>query len=93
MTTTDMRQHPEAEPGLSRRSMLNRTATGLGIALSGSIPGLFGADTAGAGSMDGPPREVGYGLLVPDPAGILSLPAGVYVHDRRRVGRDAARQR
>ncbi|MEA2183888.1 MAG: uncharacterized protein QOF69_3073 [Solirubrobacteraceae bacterium] len=76
MTTTDMRQHPEAEPGLSRRSMLNRTASGLGIALSGSIPGLFGADPADAGGVTSPLREVGYGPLVPDPAGILSLPAG-----------------
>jgi secreted PhoX family phosphatase len=77
MPTTDQRTDPDRdhEPGLSRRAMLNRSATGLGIVLSGSIPGLFGAGAAGAHR--GPPsHQVGYGELVPDPAGILSLPAG-----------------
>jgi secreted PhoX family phosphatase len=57
--------------GLSRRSLLTRSATAsVGIVLSGSIPGLFGTAEARRG------EEVGYGPLVPDPAGILSLPAG-----------------
>jgi secreted PhoX family phosphatase len=54
--------------------MLTRSATGLGIVLGGSIPGLFGA--AGANARRPRSREVGYGPLVSDPAGILSLPAG-----------------
>jgi hypothetical protein len=76
MTTTDLRQDPDPEPGLSRRSMLNRSASGLGIVLSGTIPGLFGVGAAQAHEARPPLREVGYGELVPDPAGKLSLPAG-----------------
>ncbi len=45
-------------------------AGGLGIVLSGSVPGLFGAAAASASGIHG------YGPLVADPAGILSLPAG-----------------
>jgi secreted PhoX family phosphatase len=70
----------ELRPDLvSRRSLLSRCAGGgLGIALIGSVDGLFGARAARAGAGDrhrklGP---AGYGPLVPDPAGILSLPAG-----------------
>ncbi|HMJ36250.1 MAG TPA: alkaline phosphatase PhoX [Baekduia sp.] len=64
--------------GLSRRSVLARSATGMGIALSGSVTGLFGAGAAPAGARNGkPPKgQVGYGPLVDDPAGLLSLPAG-----------------
>jgi secreted PhoX family phosphatase len=66
--------------GLSRRSVLTRSATGVGIALTGSYAGLFGAAPAGAKGHPGngkPPKgEVGYGPLVDDPAGLLSLPAG-----------------
>lgn len=77
MTTTDLRQDPDSdEPGLSRRSLLNRSATGLGIVLSGSVPGLFGAGAAEAHGGHGHGCKIGYGPLVPDPAGILSLPAG-----------------
>ncbi|MGH2839647.1 MAG: alkaline phosphatase PhoX, partial [Solirubrobacteraceae bacterium] len=72
MATSDLRQDPESDPGLSRRSMLTRSATGLGIVLSGSIPGLFGASAAAAQ----PAGDVGYGPLITDPAGILSLPEG-----------------
>lgn len=57
--------------GVSRRSLLTRSATAsAGIVLSGSVPGLFGTAEARRG------EEAGYGPLVPDPAGILSLPAG-----------------
>jgi uncharacterized protein len=66
--------------GLSRRSVLTRSATGVGIALTGSYAGLFGAAPAGAKGHPGngtPPKgEVGYGPLVDDPAGLLALPAG-----------------
>jgi secreted PhoX family phosphatase len=65
--------------GLSRRSMLTRSA-GVGIALTGSINGLFGSGAAPAGAHDrvgtAPKGEAGYGALVEDPAGLLSLPAG-----------------
>jgi secreted PhoX family phosphatase len=73
MTTT---QHPAAEKatdGLSRRTFLGRSAaTGLAVALVGSVDGLFGAGAVSARA-GGP---TGYGPLVPDPKGILSLPAG-----------------
>jgi secreted PhoX family phosphatase len=67
-----------AGPGLSRRAILTRSATGVGIALTGSYGGLFGTGTAGADSADAPgkPAPAGYGPLIDDPAGILSLPAG-----------------
>ena len=55
MTTIDSRQDPES--GLSRRSMLNRSAAGLGVVLTGSMPGLFGARAAQAAK----PGEIGYG--------------------------------
>jgi secreted PhoX family phosphatase len=70
---------PDDEPsGLSRRSVLARSATGVGIALSGSYTGLFGAAPASAKdpAAQPPKGQVGYGALVDDPAGLLSLPAG-----------------
>jgi uncharacterized protein len=67
------------QPGISRRSMLSRSA-GVGIALSGSMTGLFGSGTAHAGVTDragkAPKGSAGYGPLVDDPDGILSLPEG-----------------
>ena len=67
------------QPGISRRSMLSRSA-GVGIALSGRMTGLFGSGTAHAGVKDragkAPNGEAGYGPLVTDPDGLLSLPAG-----------------
>lgn len=66
--------------GISRRSVLTRSAAGVGIALSGSYGGLFGAGAAPAHAAAGGARAgraaVGYGPLVDDPAGLLSLPAG-----------------
>jgi len=57
--------------GLSRREVLTRSAQGgLGLALSGSLGLLFSGPARAAG------KGVGYGPLVPDPAGILSLPEG-----------------
>jgi secreted PhoX family phosphatase len=57
---------------ISRRELLGRSAAGVGIALTGSYAGLFGTGvaTGKAGS------AAGYGPLVPDPAGLLSLPEG-----------------
>jgi secreted PhoX family phosphatase len=67
------------QDGMSRRSMLGRSA-GVGIALSGTFSGLFGAGTTPAGAQDrvgqAPKGVAGYGPLVDDPAGLLSLPAG-----------------
>ena len=60
-----------AEGGLSRRTVLSRSAAGLGLALTGSLNGLFGTTASAAG-----PGSAGYGPLIPDPAGILALPEG-----------------
>ncbi len=87
MRSTDppLDSEPAAGPGLSRRTMLNRSARGLGIVLGGAVPGLLGgADAASAqGRRHGRDRgrghgehAVGYGPLVDDPAGMLSLPEG-----------------
>ena len=67
-----------ADAGLSRRSVLTRSAAGVGIALAGGYGGLFGAGSAGAspGTGRGKPRPAGYGPLIDDPAGLLALPAG-----------------
>lgn len=75
---------------LSRRDFTARTAlAGAGVALTGTVgalataPGALAADggarlDAGLdrGQDHGPGRRPGYGPLVPDPAGILALPAG-----------------
>ena len=69
---------PESDSRVSRRSLLSRSAaSGVGIALIGSVDGLFGASaSAQPGNGRGKPGPAGYGPLVSDPAGILSLPAG-----------------
>jgi secreted PhoX family phosphatase len=65
-------RHPDE--GLSRRSFINRSAaSGLGIALIGSVETIFGAGEADAG---GRGKLPGYGPLIDDSAGILALPAG-----------------
>src|SRR3712207_6086410 len=57
--------------GMSRRVLLTRGAQGgVGLALSGSLGLLFNGPAAAAG------KGVGYGPLVADPDGILSLPKG-----------------
>ena len=74
---------PSGDGGISRRAILTRSATGVGIALTGSYSGLFGAGQspaeanrgAGGSAMPGA-GDVGYRPLVDDPAGLLSLPAG-----------------
>jgi secreted PhoX family phosphatase len=69
---------PAHRPGPSRRSFLGRSAaTGLGIALVGSLDTVFGAGAAGAReTARRDPGAPGYGPLVPDPDGRLSLPRG-----------------
>jgi secreted PhoX family phosphatase len=57
---------------LSRRVLLERSATGLGLVIAGDITGLFGTGSARAGGH----AMSGYGPLIDDPAGLLSLPAG-----------------
>ncbi len=78
-----MSTSPDVDPardGLSRRTVLSRSAAGAGIALSGSLTGLFGSGTAPAGAQDragrAPKGKAGYGPLIDDPAGLLALPAG-----------------
>jgi uncharacterized protein len=83
-TSPDLTSDPKSAAGLSRRSVLTRTATGLGITLTGSLGGLFGADAALGTHADDDQGEarsreseqVGYGPLLDDPDGLLSLPAG-----------------
>ncbi|MEW1848168.1 alkaline phosphatase PhoX [Nonomuraea angiospora] len=63
---------PVPPPSLPRRSFLGRAAAGsLGIALAGSIETI-----AGPAALAATRPPLGYGPLVPDPAGILALPAG-----------------
>src|SRR5690242_10090108 len=62
---------PAAERCLSRRSVLGRGAAGLGLALTGSLNGLFGTSASAAA-----PGVAGYGPLISDPKGLLALPEG-----------------
>ena len=65
----------EPDSRLSRRSLFARSAaSGASIALVGSVPGLFGTAAAAAASGRGKPGPAGYGPLIQDPKGILSLP-------------------
>jgi uncharacterized protein len=60
------------DSAISRRNLLRAGALGsLGIAVSGSIDAI-----AAPGAKALARRTAGYGALVPDPAGILSLPPG-----------------
>ncbi len=65
---------PTGPDGLSRRAFLTRSAAGgAGVLLAGGVTGLFGT----ASAIPGPPKGgAGYGPLVKDPAGVLSLPPG-----------------
>ncbi|MGW1378296.1 alkaline phosphatase PhoX [Streptomyces sp. NPDC002446] len=67
---------------LSRRDFAKRSAfAGAGVALAGSVgvlataPGAIGEE-APDGAADGQGHGIGYGPLIPDPEGILALPAG-----------------
>jgi secreted PhoX family phosphatase len=60
------------DSSLSRRDMLRAGALGgLGIAVAGSIESIAAPEAMALAR-----RTAGYGPLVPDPAGILSLPEG-----------------
>ncbi|MGI8691418.1 MAG: alkaline phosphatase PhoX, partial [Geodermatophilaceae bacterium] len=60
-------------PALSRRSFLNRSAaTGLGVTLAGTIDGIFGSAASASADVE----AAGYGPLVADADGLLSLPPG-----------------
>ncbi|WP_411106162.1 alkaline phosphatase PhoX [Streptomyces sp. cmx-4-9] len=68
---------------LSRRDFTARTVlAGAGVALTGTVGALATAPGALAAEEDvrrdghGRPRDPGYGPLLPDPAGLLALPAG-----------------
>ncbi|WP_329387051.1 PhoX family protein [Streptomyces sp. NBC_01351] len=68
---------------LSRRDFTARTViAGAGVALTGTVgalataPGALAAEDTTPRDEHGRPCEPGYGPLVPDPAGILALPAG-----------------
>ncbi|MFJ6796772.1 alkaline phosphatase PhoX [Streptomyces sp. NPDC091268] len=65
---------------LTRRGLLT-AAAGAGLAFGGSLGALF-ADRATAAS----PAARGYGPLVPDPAGLLDLPAGFTYRVLSRAG-------
>ena len=70
---------------MARRSFLLRSGgAGLGLAFSGSLAGVLGAP-AGAVASRG---RVGYGPLVPDPAGVLDLPEGFRYRVFSRAGVD-----
>jgi secreted PhoX family phosphatase len=57
----------------NRRAFIGRTAlAGIGVALAGSVDTVFRPAVAAAQ----PGLGLGYGPLVPDPAGILALPVG-----------------
>lgn len=63
---------PSTVGTLSRRDVIARgTAGGLGLVLAGSLELLFAGPAQAAAR-----GVIGYGPLVPDPAGVLSLPAG-----------------
>ena len=60
------------DSSISRRGMLRAGAfAGLGIAVAGSIDAIAAPEAKALAR-----RAAGYGALVPDPAGILSLPQG-----------------
>ena len=69
--STDGDQEPRSgESWWTRRTFLGASAVvGLGVALAGSREVLFGGSESGA-------PAVGYGPLVKDPDGVLSLPEG-----------------
>ena len=68
----------QQQSDVTRRTFLAGWASsGLGIALAGSVGSVFGASPArGATVAEMPGTEPGYGPLVTDPGGLLSLPAG-----------------
>jgi len=74
---------------MARRSFLLRAGgTGLGLAFSGSLASVVGPSPVGAGVAHGGRGRVGYGPLVPDPAGVIDLPRGFRYRAFSREGVD-----
>jgi secreted PhoX family phosphatase len=76
---------------LPRRSFLLRAGgAGAGLAFAGSLATVLGGAAGAAPGLagDGRRRRPGYGDLVPDPAGVLDLPAGFRYVAFSRVGTD-----
>ncbi|MFJ7207265.1 alkaline phosphatase PhoX [Streptomyces sp. NPDC098789] len=78
---------------LSRRDFTARTVlAGAGVALTGTVgalataPGALAADDTDRQDERGRPGRPGYGPLVPDPAGLLALPAGFSYRVITRTG-------
>ena len=73
-----MADKSSSQGNLTRRTFLaGGASTGLGIGLSGSVGSVFGASPArGAAPKAKGGTVAGYGPLIPDPAGLLALPAG-----------------
>ncbi|MEU0396700.1 alkaline phosphatase PhoX [Streptomyces sp. NPDC006208] len=78
---------------LTRRDFTRQTAlTGAGVALTGAVgtlataPGALAAEEAEQTEGRGHGCEPGYGPLVPDPDGILALPAGFSYRVLTRAG-------
>ena len=92
-TSPDAPSAPAKDHGLSRRSVLTRSAAGLGIALSGSLNGLFGAETAlardghgnGGGNGRGADTAAGYGPLATRPGCSRCRPASRTRSSRARA--------
>ncbi|MCV2489084.1 PhoX family protein [Geodermatophilus sp. YIM 151500] len=81
--------HASEHGGLSRRTFLGGAA-GVGIALTGCSPSVFGSGGGGGdGGADTAPPRAGYGALVADSRGRLALPTGF----RYRVLAEAGRTR
>ena len=79
MSTPTARPQTITDEGMSRRALLQGSAAGgVGLALSGSLSALFGPEAALAHGHGHGPHKVGYGPLVPDPAGHASLPEGFH---------------
>jgi secreted PhoX family phosphatase len=76
---------------LTRRQLMRSSAVaGLGTALAaGSIDTVFGASPAFADDRSDRGR-VGFGALVPDPRGVLDLPAGFTYTELSRAGQPLA---
>ena len=77
------------ERGLSRRTVLTRSASTVGLALTGGFTGLFGTDAV---AQDGK-RIAGPATARSSttPRACSSLPGRLPLHDRHAVGRDDAR--
>ncbi|MBB5134373.1 hypothetical protein HNP84_004105 [Thermocatellispora tengchongensis] len=62
---------------ISRRNLLRTGAAGgLGIAIAGSVEAIAGPAAAQVVEAAGPDKGAGYGPVVKDPKGLLSLPKG-----------------